>query len=51
LGKLHAGGETKEYHLRDLMALMTECVARREYFIILSVWRAEGDIAQLVNNH
>jgi hypothetical protein len=39
------------YHWKDLLALVKERVARWEYFLTLSVWRAEGDIAQLVNNH
>jgi hypothetical protein len=39
------------YHWKDLLALVKERVARWEYFLTPSVWRAEGDIAQLVNNH
>ncbi len=33
------------YHWKDLLALVKERVARWEYFLTLSVWRAEGDIA------
>ena len=45
------GGVNHGYHWKDLLALVKERVARREYFLTLSVWRAEGDVAQLVNNH
>jgi hypothetical protein len=39
------------YQWKNLLALVKKLVARWEYFLTLSVWRAEGGIAQLVNNH